>query len=94
MPGSRSVQGAVMVAPVRHGRHPRSKWASTAVKLLDVVVVVILVSTVSIAAIALHQTLSSVKAGIHPSHLGAAKVPPQVGAIDGAVNVLVADTDT
>lgn len=46
------------------------------------------------AAIALHQTLSSVKAGIHLSHLGAAKAPPQVGAIDGAVNVLVADTDT
>jgi LCP family protein required for cell wall assembly len=94
MPGSRSLQAAVSVAPVRHGRQPRSKWASTVVKLLGVVVVVVLVSTVSIAAIALHQTLSSVKAGIHLSHVGAVKAPPQVGAVDGAVNVLLAGTDT
>jgi LCP family protein required for cell wall assembly len=91
--GSRSTRSAPRVAAVRHGRLPRSQGWVSIVKLATSVIAIAAVSSVLVAAIAVGQTLSSVKTGIHLLHL-ANETPPQVVAIDGAVNLLLAGTDT
>ncbi len=80
---------------VRHGRLPRSRPALRVLQLIAVALVVMVVSATSIAGIAVWQTISSIKPGIHLSHLGGSAVPiPQVGSIAGSVNLLLAGTDS
>jgi len=94
MSGSRSIRPVALTAGVRHGRQRRSRSSVAAVKLVATVITVIALSSVSLAAIAVSQTLSSVKASIHLSHLNSNVLTPQVGAIEGSVNLLLAGTDT
>ncbi|MBW4031191.1 MAG: LytR family transcriptional regulator [Acidobacteria bacterium] len=94
MSGSRSTRAVPAVASVRHGRQRRSRSGVAAVKLVAAVIAVVALSGVSIAAVAVTQTLSSVNASVHLSHVNSSGPPPQVGAISGAVNLLLAGTDT
>jgi LCP family protein required for cell wall assembly len=60
-----------------------------------IIVVVLAVSVASIGGIAVYQTLSSIKPGIHLAHVRGTNEPiPQVGSITGAVNLLLAGSDT
>jgi LCP family protein required for cell wall assembly len=62
---------------------------------LGVIVAVIAVSAASIGGIAVWQTVSSIKPGIHLEHLRGTNEPvPQVGSISGAVNLLLTGSDT
>ena len=79
--------------PVRHGRLTRRRPHTAILKLLGAVVTVALVSSAGVAAYAVADTVRSIKPGIH---LAAApgQTPPAVGAVDGAVNLLLTGTDT
>ncbi|WP_295121282.1 LCP family protein [uncultured Leifsonia sp.] len=85
-------------APVRHGRLPRRRLGVSVVKLLAGVVAVALVSSVSLAAYAVWDVARSVKHGVHlaalPGHTAVPQDIPNVGAIDGGVNLLLAGTDS
>ncbi|KQR54778.1 LytR family transcriptional regulator [Leifsonia sp. Leaf336] len=85
-------------APVRHGRLPRRRVGISAVKLFAGVVAVVLVSSVSVAAYAVWDVARSVKPGVHlaalPGHTAIPQDIPNVGAIAGGVNLLLAGTDT
>jgi LCP family protein required for cell wall assembly len=60
-----------------------------------VIVAVLAVSVSSIAGIAVWQTLANIKPGVHLSHVRGTNEPiPQVGSIDGAVNLLLTGSDT
>jgi LCP family protein required for cell wall assembly len=79
----------------RHGRLPRPRAWVGALRYVGVVVVVVALSAGSIAGIAVWQTIASIKPGIHLAHIRGTNEPvPQVGAISGAVNLLLAGTDT
>jgi LCP family protein required for cell wall assembly len=79
----------------RHGRLPRSRAWVGALRYVGVVVVVIALSATSIAGIAVWQTISSIKPGVHLAHVRGTNEPiPQVGSINGAVNLLLTGTDT
>jgi LCP family protein required for cell wall assembly len=79
----------------RHGRLPRSRAWVGALQSVGVVVVVLALSAGSIAGIAVWQTISSIKPGVHLAHIRGTNEPvPQVGAITGAVNLLLTGTDT
>ncbi|HEX4057972.1 MAG TPA: LCP family protein [Galbitalea sp.] len=54
---------------------------------------ILAVSTASIVGYAVSSTLSAIKPGIHLKHLHN-EPPPQVGAITGAVNLLLTGSDT
>jgi LCP family protein required for cell wall assembly len=79
-------------------RHGRLRAAGPIPGLLiyaGVVVAVLAVSVASIAGIAVVQTISEIKPGIHLSHIRGTNEPiPQVGQIDGAVNLLLTGSDT
>ncbi|MDQ1583837.1 MAG: hypothetical protein QOF36_1891 [Microbacteriaceae bacterium] len=82
--------------PVRHGRLKRHHPFATVVKVVAAALGVVLVSSTSIAAIAAWDVASSVKPGIHLSHV-TSETPgpiPNVGAISGGVNLLLTGTDT
>lgn len=85
-------------APVRHGKLPRRRLGIAIVKLLAGVVAVVLVSSVSVAAYAVWDVARSVKHGVHlaalPGHTAIPQDIPNVGAIDGGVNLLLAGTDS
>ncbi len=79
----------------RHGRLRRKGPISGLLVYAAVIVVVLVVSASSIGGIAVWQTISSIKQGIHLSHVRGTNEPvPQVGSIDGAVNLLLAGSDT
>ncbi len=64
-------------------------------RILGIAVVVLAVSVTSVAGLAVWNTISSIKPGIHLAHVRGTNEPiPQVGSIDGAVNLLLAGTDT
>lgn len=75
-----------------HSRHP----FATAAKWLAAVVTVAAVSAASVAAFAIYDTVSSIKPGIHLAPLPGTKVQevPDIGAIEGGVNLLLVGTDT
>jgi LCP family protein required for cell wall assembly len=79
-------------------RHGRLRPASPIPGLLiyaGVIVAVLAVSVASIAGIAVLQTLSNIKPGVHLSHVRGTNEPvPQVGSIAGAVNLLLTGSDT
>jgi LCP family protein required for cell wall assembly len=91
-PGRRERRRAPVV---RHGRLRRGGPLPGLLMYAGVVVAVLVVSVASIGGIAVWQTVSSIKPGIHLLHVRGTNEPvPQVGAIDGAVNVLLTGTDT
>jgi LCP family protein required for cell wall assembly len=79
----------------RHGRLRRSGPLPGFLVYAGVVVAVLAVSVASIAGIAVWQTISEIKPGIHLSHIRGSNEPiPQVGSIEGAVNLLLTGSDT
>ncbi|WP_431221133.1 LCP family protein [Leifsonia xyli] len=83
---------------VRHGRLPRRRGSIAALKLLAAVVVVAFVSVGSVAAYAVWDVARSIKTGVHlQAAPGQSAIPqdiPNVSAIPGGVNVLIAGTDS
>ncbi|MGO4300038.1 LCP family protein [Leifsonia sp. RAF41] len=83
---------------VRHGRLPRRRGIVAATKLLAAVVVVVFVSVGSVAAYAVWDVARSIKTGVHlQAAPGQSAIPqdiPNVSAIPGGVNLLLAGTDS
>src|ERR1019366_6578940 len=92
----RAQRAATSGAPIRHGRLRRRNAVRGLLSTLGIGLTVLAVSIASIAGIAIWSTLSSIKPGVHLAHLAGQKVlpPPQVGSITGAVNLLLAGTDS
>jgi LCP family protein required for cell wall assembly len=90
------------VAPsiVRHGKQTSPGPVSTIAKVVAVAVAVALVSATSVAAIAAWDVSNSVKPSVHlVGEKTAAPAPalgviPQIGAIDGGVNLLLVGSDS
>lgn len=82
--------------PIRHGILKGNGPIRAALRIVGAVVAIAIVSITSIAGIAVFQTLSAIKPVVHLAQLPGQKLapPPQVGAISGAVNLLLAGTDT
>jgi LCP family protein required for cell wall assembly len=78
----------------RHGRLRRPSPFLAALMFFGVAVAVVAVSAGSIVGVAVWNTVASIKPGIHLSHLRTNDPVPQVGSIEGAVNLLLAGTDT
>lgn len=81
---------------VRHGRLPRRRAVGTVVRILAAAVAVVVVSIGSVAAYAVWDVARSVKTGVTlqalPGHTKQAI--PNVGAIQGGVNLLLTGTDS
>src|SRR5438105_1334219 len=79
---------------VRHGRLPRRRGSIAALKLVAVLAVVALVSVGSIAGYAVWDVARSIKTGVQlqalPGHTAIPQDIPNVGAIPGGVNLLLA----
>lgn len=83
------------VPAARHGRLRRGGPIPGLLMYAGVVVAVLAVSLASIGGIALWQTVSSIKPGIHLAHVRGTNEPvPQVGSITGAANILLTGSDT
>ncbi len=82
-------------APVRHGRLPVRRARGPLARLLASTVAVVLLAVGGVAAYAVQDTVRSLKPAIHlVSASGKSVTPPSVGAETGAVNILLAGTDT
>ena len=77
----------------RHGRLKRSSAVATVAKLVAAGLAVVMVSGVSVAAIATFDVAASVQDSVVLDN-EVAGVVPQIGAIDGGVNVLVVGSDS
>lgn len=84
------------VQPIRHGKLRSTKPVATAFRIIGVALAVALVGSLSVAGIAAWQIASSIKTGVHltDKNGNAITPPPNVGAIEGGVNLLLAGTDT
>jgi len=83
------------VAPLaRHGRLTRSGPLRTIVKVVVAAVAVLLVSGTSVAAIAAWDVANSGNKSVALVDKNGKTVTPQVGAMDGAFNVLLAGSDS
>ena len=93
---SRKTSRRVVRLPIRHGRLQRPSAIRGALSIVGIGALVILVSVAAVSGIAVWQTLSTIKPGVHLVQLAGQKAvpPPQVGSISGAVNLLLAGTDT
>lgn len=82
--------------PVRHGQLASTHPAIALLKMLGIALAVVLVGSVSVAGIALWQVTTSIKPGtqLTDSNGKVQAPPPDIGAIDGGVNLLLAGTDT
>ncbi|CAN5156011.1 hypothetical protein BH09ACT1_BH09ACT1_16330 [soil metagenome] len=82
--------------PVRHGRLKHSHPVATVAKFLGAFVAVVAVSAASVAGYAVYDVASSIKPGITLEALPGKTVEaiPDLGAIDGGANILLAGTDT
>jgi LCP family protein required for cell wall assembly len=79
----------------RHGRLRRSGPIPGLLIYAGVIIAVLAVSVTSIAGLAVVQTVSEIKPGIHLSHIRGTNEPvPQVGSISGPVNLLLTGSDT
>ncbi|MCU1421993.1 MAG: lytR [Microbacteriaceae bacterium] len=87
---------AVDADPIRHGRLASRGPAATILRVIGIAVAVAIVAGVSIAGIAIWQVTSSISAGVHltDGNGKAIQPPPNVGAIEGGVNLLLVGTDT
>lgn len=80
---------------VRHGRLAARSARGPLARLIASVVAVAVVSAGAVTAYAVGDTLHSLKPSIHlVSASGKTVTPPTVGAESGAVNILLAGTDT
>ena len=80
-------------APVaRHGRLRSTRSVATLLKFVAAGLAVLLVSGVSVAAVAVFNVTSSIAPGVALS--GEDKTPPQIGPIEGAVNLLLVGSDS
>jgi len=77
----------------RHGRLRRSTPLRTILTTLAAVVAVLVVSTTSVAAFAAWDVVSSAKKSVHLVDAKGDPIP-SIGAVDGAVNVLLAGSDS
>lgn len=86
-------RGHTRFGAARHGRlRGRGPWALIG-KIVASVVAVVLISTVSVGAYAAWDLVHSAKKSVHL--VGEPKQPiPDIGAIKGGVNILMAATDT
>jgi LCP family protein required for cell wall assembly len=82
--------------PVRHGRLRVTNPVAAVFKILGIALAVVVVGTVSVGGIAVWQVTSSIKTGVHLTDKNGKTIqpPPNVGAIEGGVNLLLAGTDT
>lgn len=81
--------------PVRHGRLPLRRARGPIARLFAAIVAVAVVSVGAVAAYAVQDTVRSLKPSVHlVSAAGKAVTVPTVGAESGAVNILLAGTDT
>jgi LCP family protein required for cell wall assembly len=78
----------------RHGRLPHAGALRTLTKILVAAVAVLLVSGTSVAAIAAWDVASSAKKSVALVDKNGKTVQPQVGAMNGAFNVLLAGSDS
>nr|WP_179580959.1 LCP family protein [Leifsonia psychrotolerans] len=78
----------------RHGRLKRSNAFATIAKFLAGTLAVLLVSGASVAAIAGMNVVASAKPGVHLANEKALGEIPQIGAIDGGVNMLIIGSDS
>jgi LCP family protein required for cell wall assembly len=76
----------------RHGMLRKPSPLTTALKFLGITIAVVSISAASITAIAVADVLTSVKGGVDLVAAGGA--PPTVGPIEGAVNILLAGSDS
>jgi len=76
----------------RHGILRSPSPIAAILKFLGIAVAVVSVSALSVTAIAVADVISSVKPGVDIGHSGEA--PPTVGPIEGAVNILLAGSDS
>ena len=81
---------------VRHGRLKDRKPHVTILKLICSALAVALVSGAGVAAYAVVDTVAAIKPGIHLVTAPGQSPPPApaIGAVDGAVNLLLTGTDT
>ncbi|MDQ1588374.1 MAG: hypothetical protein QOJ77_1539 [Microbacteriaceae bacterium] len=99
-PGSRTRDPKAARAIARHGRLPSPGPLSAIAKVIVIALAVALVSTTSVAAIAAWDLSRSVNPSVHlvgeqsvvPNPQNGAV--PQIGAIDGGVNLLVVGSDS
>lgn len=84
------------VLPVRHGQLAKKRPVGIVLKLVGITVAIAVVSAASITGVAVVQTFASIKPAVHLVQLAGHKTDPvpEVGSITGAVNLLVAGTDT
>ena len=75
----------------RHGRLRRRPWATVGKSVLAVVSVVVL-SVTGLAAVAAANLVADVKPSVHL--VGQPQTVPDIGALVGGVNILIAATDT
>jgi LCP family protein required for cell wall assembly len=79
----------------RHGRLVRRRSTAGVVRLLATALAVLVVAAVSVTGISVWMLTSAVKPGVHLTQLnGKDAAPPGVGAISGAVNMLLVGSDT
>ena len=84
---------AFQLAPTaRHGRLRYRGPAAAIAKLVAVALAVVLVSGASIAAVAVYNVTSNIAPGIALPGEGSA--PPQIGAIEGEVNLILVGSDS
>lgn len=77
----------------RHGRQKRSSAFKTVARFVAAGLAVVLVSGVSVAAIATFDVAASVQPSVHLDNETKGPVP-QIGAIDGGVNLLIVGSDS
>lgn len=77
----------------RHGRLKKSNPWAAVVRILASTLAVVLISTVSVAGIAAYDVAASVQEGVHLANETEGPVP-QIGAIDGGVNLLLVGSDS
>ncbi|MFC6356522.1 LCP family protein [Luethyella okanaganae] len=78
----------------RHGRLKKSNAFTTVAKVLAAALAVVLASGASVAAIAAYDLASSVKPGVTLVGEKTDGPMPQIGAIDGGVNLLLVGSDS
>lgn len=84
---------ATTPAPLaRHGQLKAGNTAATVLKFVAVVVAVVLVSTVSIAAVAVHNITSAIRPGV--ALQGEEEDALTIGTVDGPVNLLLVGSDS
>jgi len=93
-PRRRDRRGAA--APTRHGQLRTSHPVAGVFRLLGIALAVVLVAAVSVGGVAVWQVTSSIKSGVKLTDASGKtlQAPPEIGAIDGGVNLLLAGTDT